>query len=442
MDAVDAMVYRANRCMTIASAVNEQTDQNHGFCFEGETRPAILTIEERMKIVSTTAQLEACCKQISNHPYVTVDTEFLRESTFWPELCLVQMACPDDAFIIDVLADGISLEPFFRLMANENVVKVFHAARQDIEIIYNLGDLIPHPVFDTQVAAMVCGYGDSISYDQLVYRITSETVDKSSRFTDWKRRPLTEKQLKYALSDVTHLRDVYQSVKANLEEQGRAHWVAEEMEILTSRETYDMPPKNAWQRLKLRVRRPREFAILKLVAEWRENTARANNVPRGRVMKDDAIYEICAHPPQKVTDLGTMRGLSRGFDKNRYGKDLLKAVRSAQELPESELPSMPVPRHVPEGSSAATEMLKVLLKFIVEKHGVAAKIIATVDELEKIAADDEADVPALKGWRGELFGKAALNLKNGKLALGFNGKSVTLIEIDHETGISDMQAAE
>jgi ribonuclease D len=393
-----------------------------------------------MKIVSTTDDLARACAEIAQHPFVTVDTEFLRETTFWPELCLLQMACPGDAYIVDVLAIGLRLDPFFELMSNPRVVKVFHAARQDIEIIFNLGGLIPNPIFDTQVAAMVCGYGDSISYDQLVYRITSERVDKSSRFTDWKRRPLSQKQLEYALADVTHLRDVYQSIKANLEEQGRSDWVAEEMDILTSRETYDLPPEQAWQRLKLRVRKPRELALMKLIAAWRENMARQHNVPRGRIIKDEAIYEICAHPPQSLSDLSELRGLARGFDKGRYGSEMLALVKTALAMPKSQLPELPQPRQAPEGTGAATEMLKVLLKLIVEKHGVAAKIIATVDDLERIAADDAADVPALKGWRRQLFGKAALKLKNGGLALGFNGKSVTLIELGNAE--SDAKAAE
>ncbi|GIL03273.1 MAG: ribonuclease D [Alphaproteobacteria bacterium] len=384
-----------------------------------------------MQIVTTTEQLKRLCGGFARAPYVTVDTEFLRETTFWPELCLVQMASPDEAAIIDPLAPGIELTPLFELMADEKVVKVFHAARQDIEIIYNLAGLIPHPVFDTQVAAMVCGYGDSISYDQLVFRITAERVDKSSRFTDWKRRPLSAKQLEYALSDVTHLRQVYQSIKANLEEQGRAHWVSEEMEILTSPETYDMPPANAWQRLKLRVRKPRDFALLKALAEWREIMARTHNVPRGRVIKDEAIYEICGHPPRSTADLMALRGLSRGFDRNRYGNELLAVVRQVLETPKASLPGVPsVPQKSFDGSGATTEMLKVLLKLIVEKHGVAAKIVATVEDLERIADDDEADVPALKGWRRELFGEAALKLKNGRIALGCNGRSVQLIAIE------------
>ena len=385
-----------------------------------------------MKIVSTTHDLAAVCREYATFDYVTVDTEFLRESTFWPKLCLIQMACAEDACIIDVLSKNLDLTPFFDLMADQHTVKVFHAARQDIEIIYKLGNLIPHPVFDTQVAAMVCGYGDSISYDQLVFKISSERIDKSSRFTDWSKRPLSNKQLAYALADVTHLRDVYQSIKANLEEQNRSHWVAEEMEILTSESTYDMPPEHAWKRMKMRVRRPRDFAMLKQLAQWREIMARRHDVPRGRIIKDDAIYEICGNPPKSIQDLSEMRGLARGFDKNRFGTGLLNEIRKVLEIPKSDLPSLPRPKQQPEGSGAATEMLKVLLKLTVETHGVAAKVIATVDELEKIAADDEADVPALKGWRRDLFGGQALKLKNGRLAIGFNNNAIKLIELAPE----------
>lgn len=382
-----------------------------------------------MKIIKDTKSLEKACQQISNHPFCTVDTEFLRESTFWPELCLIQMACADDAWIVDVLAEGIELSPFFELMTNKDVVKVFHAARQDIEIIYKLAGIIPNPVFDTQVAAMVCGYGDSISYDQLVYKITGVSLDKSSRFTDWSKRPLSDKQLTYALADVTHLRDVYVSINASLEEQGRKNWVAEEMDILKSVDTYDIPPKDAWKRLKMRARKPRELAIMQKVAEWRETVARKQNIPRGRVIRDDAIYDIAARGPTTIEKLCGLRSLSRGFDKNRFGDGILKAVNEAKSLPEEHLPQIPRPKQTPEGCSAATEMLKVLLKLTVEKHGVAAKVIATVDDLEKIAADDEADVAALKGWRKELFGKRALALKNGKLALGYNNREIQLIDM-------------
>lgn len=383
-----------------------------------------------MQIVKDTQGLIAACNEMAKFDWCTIDTEFLRESTFWPELCLVQMASPEEAWIIDVLAEGIDLSALFELLSNETVVKVFHAARQDIEIFHNLSGKIPHPVFDTQVAAMVCGFGDSISYDQLVFKITGVRLDKSSRFTDWSKRPLSEKQLTYALADVTHLRDAYLAIRANLEEQNRSHWVAEEMNILTSVETYDMPPENAWKRLKMRARKPVELAILKSVAEWRERTARERNVPRGRVIRDDAIYEICTQPPRSIKDFGNLRGASKSFDRNRYGDGLLTAVATALEIPKDQLPKLPRPKHMPEGCQAATEMLKVLLKLVAEKQGVAAKIIATVDDLEKIAADCDADIAALRGWRKELFGKHALDLKNGKLALGYANGSVQIISID------------
>jgi len=381
-----------------------------------------------MEIIKDTKTLSDVCAKCAEHSFCTVDTEFLRESTFWPILCLVQMASPEGEWIIDVKAEGMDLSPLFELMANKQVMKVFHAARQDVEIVYNLAGLIPTPIFDTQVAAMVCGFGDSISYDQLVFKITGNSLDKSSRFTDWSKRPLSEKQLNYALADVTHLRDVYLSLKANLEEQDRAHWVTEEMEILTSPETYDIPPENAWKRLKMRARKPRELAIMKEVAKWREETARANNVPRGRVIRDDAIYDVCSRAPSSMQKLSELRGLSRGFDKNRYGQGLLNAIATAKEIPDEKLPKLPRPRQAPEGCQAATEMLKVLLKVTVEKYGVAAKIIATVDDLEKIAADDKADVAALKGWRKELFGRQALDLKNGRIALGYRDRAVQIIK--------------
>ena len=387
-----------------------------------------------MNIITDTKKLAEICREISNFDYVTVDTEFLRETTFWPKLCLVQMGWPGDAVIVDVLAKDIDLAPFFELMADESVVKVFHAARQDIEIVYKLGRLLPHPVFDTQVAAMVCGFGDSISYDQLVYKITGVTLDKSSRFTDWSKRPLSDKQLHYALGDVTHLRKVYLSIKANLEEQNRVHWVAEEMEVLTSIETYDMPPENAWKRLKMRARKPRELAIMKSVAQWREQMARNNDVPRGRIVKDDMIYEIMSNPPRNENALGGLRSMKRGFDKGRYGRPLLEVVADALAINDDQLPILPKPRQAPQGTGAATEMLKVLLKLIVEEQGVAAKVIANVADLERIAADDGADVSALHGWRYELFGEQALKLKNGEIALGFSGKKICVIEVPDKAG--------
>lgn len=391
-----------------------------------------------MKIITRTDDLAIACQNLAEHDYVTVDTEFLRESTFWPILCLIQLAGPDDAMIVDVMAEGLDLGPFFELMGDESVTKVFHAARQDIEIVHNLGNLIPHPVFDTQVAAMVCGYGDSIAYDQLVSRVNGAHIDKSSRFTDWSRRPLSQKQLDYALADVTHLRDVYHSLTADLGENGRAHWVSEEMEVLTSVRTYDMPVEDAWQRLKMRVRKPLDFAIMRAVAEWRESEARSRNIPRGRVIKDDAIFAIAQQHPKNTEALGRVRTVPNGFERSRHARSLIEAVQKAMATPAEDLWPVPRPSRSPEGSGAATEMLKVLLKLTVEKHGVAAKVIATVDDLEKIAANDDADVAPLKGWRRDMFGENALKLKNGQLAIGFINRKIALIELEE----SDLEAAE
>lgn len=383
-----------------------------------------------MKIIIDTQALAEACTTFAEHDYVTVDTEFLRETTFWPILCLIQIAGPEDECIVDPMAKGIDLQPFFDLMRDESVVKVFHAARQDVEIVHNLGELIPKPLFDTQVAAMVCGYGDSIAYNMLVQKITGGHIDKTSRFTDWSRRPLTEKQLDYALADVTHLRDVYESLKADLEKKNRAHWVAEEMKILTTEETYDLPVEKAWTRLKMRVRKPRDLAVMQTVAEWRERQARQKDVPRGRVMKDDAIYEIAQQHPKDETALGRLRAVPRGFEKSRSAESLLEAVAAAMAISDNDLPQVPRSPRAPEGTNAASELLKVLLKIVAEHHGVAAKIIATADDLDKIAADDDADVAALQGWRRELFGEQALELKRGDIALGFENRKIQLIELD------------
>ncbi|CCE95371.1 ribonuclease D [Sinorhizobium fredii] len=381
-------------------------------------------------MIQTTAELEAACQELALSSYITIDTEFLRETTFWPELCLIQMAGPDTAVIVDPMAAGIDLASFFALMANPDVVKVFHAARQDIEIIHHLGNLIPHPLFDTQVAAMVCGFGDSVSYDQLVSRIKNEQIDKSSRFTDWSRRPLSDKQLEYALADVTHLRDIYHYLKAELEREGRSSWLAEEMAILESRETYDLHPENAWQRLKMRVRKPIELAVLQKIAAWREREARARNVPRGRIIKDDAIYEIAQQQPKDAEALGRLRTIPKGWERSSAGAAIVEAVTEALAIPKTDLPRLPRQNHTPEGAAAAGEMLKVLLKLISEKEGVAAKIIASSDDLDRIAAEGEkADVAALKGWRRELFGDMALKLINGEVALRFVGKKIEAVEI-------------
>ncbi|MCM2400101.1 ribonuclease D [Rhizobium sp. S153] len=380
-------------------------------------------------MIETTAALEEACRKLAQSDFITIDTEFLRETTFWPELCLIQMASPDLEVIVDPLAKGLDLAPFFTLMADDSVVKVFHAARQDIEIIFHLGNLIPHPIFDTQVAAMVCGFGDSVSYDQLVQKVKNVHIDKTSRFTDWSRRPLSEKQLDYALADVTHLRDVYLKLKSDLERDGRAEWLTEEMAILESRETYDLHPDDAWQRLKMRLRKPQELAVMQYVAAWREREARSRNVPRSRVLKDDAIYEIAQQQPKDTEALGRLRTIPKGWERSSSGAAIVEQVNAALALPKSDMPHVQRHSHAPEGAQAAVELLKVLLRLTSEKHGVASKVIANSDDLEKIAAEGEkADVPALQGWRRELFGDLALKLISGGVGLRFVDKRVEAVE--------------
>jgi ribonuclease D len=380
-----------------------------------------------MQPVTTTSELAAVCRRMSAHPFVTIDTEFLRETTYYPLLCVAQMASAEEAVVVDALAPGIDLGPFFSLMADEKVMKVFHAARQDIEIVWHGAKLIPRPIFDTQVAAMVLGYGDSISYDQLVQRITGDALDKSHRFTDWTRRPLSEAQLSYAISDVTHLRDVYRALVDDLGRRGRVDWVQEEMHVLTSADTYRMDPENAWQRLKTRVRKPKELAVLIEVAAWREREAQSRDVPRSRVLKDDVIADIAVQAPTTIEKLRNLRSLPKGFERSRWGEAIVAAVSRGLDR---DVKTLPRPaRFAPSANgTAVVELLKVLLRMISEQHHVAAKVIATVDDLERIAADDAADVPALAGWRRELFGDKALALKHGNLALAIDKGKVAAVE--------------
>ncbi|SOC86058.1 ribonuclease D [Ensifer adhaerens] len=387
--------------------------------------------DETEFMIETTAELKAACEIFAKSDYVTVDTEFLRESTFWPQLCLIQIASPDHEALIDPLAKGLDLTPFFDLMANAAVVKVFHAARQDLEIIHHLGGIIPHPLFDTQVAAMVCGFGDSVSYDQLVQKITGKHIDKSSRFTDWSHRPLSQKQLDYALADVTHLRDIYASLKAELEREGRAHWLEDEMAVLETPETYDLHPDDAWTRMKMRVRKPSELAVLMKVTAWREREARNRDVPRGRILKDDAIYEIAQQQPRDAEALGKLRTVPRGWERSASGAAIIAAVNEALSIPKEELPKIAKPYQPNEGTQSAVELLKVLLKLTAEREGVAAKIIANTDDLEKIASEGEkADVAAMHGWRKELFGDRALKLIDGQLVIKFVNRKIEAVELD------------
>jgi ribonuclease D len=380
-----------------------------------------------MDLITTTWELQAACDRLAAHPVITVDTEFLRETTYYPLLCVLQMASPDEAVVIDALAPGIDLTAFFELMANERVLKVFHAARQDIEIVWHRANTIPHPIFDTQVAAMVLGYGDSIAYDQLVERITGHRPDKTHRFTDWSRRPLSAEQVQYAVSDVTHLRDVFTALDADLRKRGRNDWVSEEMEILTSPRTYDFHPERAWERLKTRVRKPRELAVLIEVAAWREQEAQSRDVPRSRVLKDEAVGDIATHAPTSLEKLANLRSLPKGFERSKWGTDIIAAVQRGLARDFAKLPKIEKPRNNSNGA-AIVELLKVLLRMTSERHAVASKVIATVDDLEQIAADDHADVAALHGWRRELFGESAINLKHGRLALAIDKGRVVKVE--------------
>jgi ribonuclease D len=378
-----------------------------------------------MPLITTTAALEAACNSLARHPYVTVDTEFMRESTYFPKLCLIQMAGPDKDFLVDPLSETIDLKPFFELMRNRSVVKVFHSGRQDLEILWLLDRCIPEPCFDTQIAAMVAGYGDSVSYEQLAHDLAKARIDKSSRFTDWAQRPLSEAQLDYARADVTHLIKVYEVLIGKLEASGRAHWLNDEMRILTSPETYDQRPEDAWKRLRGRIRKPRDLAVLMEVAAWRDREARNRDVPRSRILKDDGVIDVATSAPRTIEALGKLRSIPNGFERSRSGTDLLAAIERGLAIDPKSLPVIERLEKKPY-NPAAVELLKVLLRMACDAEGVAAKLIATVDDLEAIAGDDEADVPALKGWRREIFGSKALDLKHGRLALAFDrGKVVS-----------------
>lgn len=382
-----------------------------------------------MTLLTTTEQLAAFCATQADAEFVTVDTEFMRERTYWPKLCLVQLGGADEVVAVDPLAKGIDLKPLYDLMANPKVMKVFHAARQDVEIFFNLTGLIPTPMFDTQVAAMVCGFGEAASYETLAGQLAGARIDKSSRFTDWSNRPLTDKQIEYALGDVSHLRVVYTKLQEKLRASGRQDWVAEEMEFLTSPSTYRIDPVEVWRRFKWRADKPRLRALLRELAGWRELEAQRLNVPRNRVVRDEALLEIAYHAPANTQELGRTRGLSSGFADSRQGAEILSAVARAQELPIEQCPTGEARRVLPNGIGPVMDLLKVLLKQISEEHGVATKLIANVDDLEDIAADDDAHVKAMHGWRRELFGEQALALKHGQLALSVKNKKIVVQKI-------------
>lgn len=383
----------------------------------GDKSPCVRYSPAHMRVITSTADLQALCETLSGGEFVTVDTEFLREQTFWPQLCLIQLAGRDAEAVVDPMAQGLDLAPFYKLMADENIVKVFHAARQDIEIVVTKAGVVPAPVFDTQVAAMVCGFGDSISYVNLVKKINGADIDKSSRFTDWSRRPLSDKQLEYALGDVTHLRDVYVHLKKEIDATGRTSWLTEEMATLTSPSTYDTNPENAWQRLKLRVKGRKSLAVLVELAAWRERLAQAQDVPRGRIIRDDALYDIANQMPVTPEALGQLRSLSDGFSRSQRAKEIIDAVKAGLARDTKSLPKLERGEALSAEATATLELLKVLLKASAAEHRVAPRMIADAEALELLATENEPDIQALKGWRRQLFGEQALRLKRGELAL-------------------------
>lgn len=380
-----------------------------------------------MTLLTTTDQLVAFCESLQGAEFIAIDTEFLREKTFWPQLCLVQIAGPRDAVAIDPLSEEMDLAPLYELLENPNILKVFHAARQDVEIFCHLTGKVPAPMFDTQVAAMVCGFGESVGYETLVAKLAGARVDKSSRFTDWSARPLTERQLTYALSDVTHLRPAYEKLKRRLERSGRAAWLEEEMAVLADPATYSVEPDQAWRRLKPRSGKPRFLGVLQELAAWREREAQRRDVPRARILRDDALMEIAAHAPADVDELARTRGLGRGFAESRQGADVLAAVSRGLNMAESDLPQLEPREENPPGLGPIVELLRVLLRMVCEEENVAPKLIASGSDLEAVAADDEADVPALHGWRRQVFGEKALALKHGRMALAIVAKRVIAV---------------
>lgn len=390
-----------------------------------------------MPVISTTDDLAAFCARLGTAPFITVDTEFMRESTFWPRLCLVQVAGPDEARAVDPQAPGIDLAPLHELLRKRDVLKVFHAARQDLEIFYHLMREVPAPLFDTQIAAMVCGYGEQVGYETLANQLANVAIDKSSRFTDWSRRPLTERQIDYALSDVTHLRKIYRKLAASLAKSGREAWLAEELAILTDPATYNLDPAGAWKRIRTRSTNPRFLGILKEIAAWRETEAQNRDIPRGRIVRDEALLEIAAHPPTNPEELARVRGLSRGLAEGRTGQALLAAIARGLALPQTELPKVPKEQPLPKGIGPLVELLRVLLKLKCDEHDVAQKLVASAADLEMIAAFDEADVPALHGWRRDIFGAAALDLKHGRLALAAEGRRIRLITLGQPAQAAD-----
>jgi ribonuclease D len=387
---------------------------------------------EAMAVIADSTSLTKFCDRLIKSSYITVDTEFMRDQTYWPRLCLVQIANDHEAAAIDTLAKGIDITPLLNLFTNPRILKIFHAARQDLEIFYRLMGRLPSPIFDTQIAAMVCGFGDSAGYDTLVRKLTDETIDKSSRFTDWALRPLSQRQINYALGDVTHLRQVYIKLNEMLGQNNRHNWMDEELSILRDTKIYTFAPEDAWRRIKYRAPKPRFLAILKEVAAWREIEAQNKDIPRNRIVRDESLIEISHHAPKTINDLSRARGLSLKKAEGSLGKALLNAVKAGLNVPSENLPEVKRDAPLPKGIGPITDLLKVLLKLKCEKHDVAQKLIATVNDMEQIAAfGQNANVPALQGWRQEVFGIDALRLRSGQLAMVIKDHNLELVEINN-----------
>ena len=379
-------------------------------------------------LITDTQALAELCERLRAERFVTVDTEFMRERTYWPELCVVQLAGDSEVAVVDAIAPGIDLAPLGALLADTAVEKVFHAARQDIEIfVLRFGD-VPRPLFDTQVAAMVAGFGDQVGYDSLVSALTGGHIDKAHRFSDWSARPLSPAQITYAAADVTHLRRVYERLSARLDKDGRLEWVAEEMAVLTDPATYRPDPEAMWERLRPRTSNRRMLAVLRAITAWREREAQRSNIPRSRMLKDETLLEIAATAPETPEQLARARGITRGFAEGRIGTSLLAAVAEAKALPEEALPPAPNNRDGPRPSPALVSLLKVLLAAKCEQHHVAPRLVAASEDIDRLAAEDAPDLPVLHGWRNEVFGADAQALKQGRIALGVDGRRIRLIE--------------
>jgi ribonuclease D len=380
-------------------------------------------------LITTTEDLAALCTRLRAETFVTVDTEFMRERTYWPELCVVQLAGDHEVAVVDALAPGIDLAPLAPLFADPNVVKVFHACRQDIEIFVQLFNAVPTPLFDSQVAAMVAGFGDQVAYDGLVAALTGGHIDKAHRFSDWSARPLSPSQVTYAAADVTHLRGVYTKLRARLEREGRLDWVGEEMAVLGETSTYQADPEAMWERLKPRTNNRRLLGVLRAIAAWREREAQRSNIPRGRMLKDEALLEIAATAPTDADALARCRGVTKGFADGRMGASLIAAIAEAKALPEEALPEAQPHRDGPRPSPALVSLLKVLLASKCEQHNVAAKLVANSEDIDRLALEDAPDVPALHGWRHDVFGADAQALKAGNVALAVDGKRIKLVKL-------------